>query len=244
MNAPALAGPRTVGDIPTLATIPWLGQPWAFLSHPGEYLLRGYRQHGPVFRTRLFGMNLVALLGPEANRQLLTTHRECFSHALGYAMVRKVLGDGLLFQDGAVHARNRTLMMPAFHQRAVHSYFELMQETAAAHAARWAGEARAPMYERFRQLTFEIMARLVLGLRGDLRLAELGALNDRLAKGSAAFLRVGWRWTTYGKGLLARDALRAYLRTVVAERRDAAPGDDALGLLMAARDEDLSLIHI
>ncbi|HSP95758.1 MAG TPA: cytochrome P450 [Candidatus Dormibacteraeota bacterium] len=237
MDAQALADARTVGDIPALATIPWLGQPWAFLSHPGEYLLRGYRQHGPVFRTRLFGMSLVALLGPEANRRLMVTHRDHFSHAMGYAMVRKVLGDGLLFQDGAVHARNRTLMTPAFHQRAINSYFDLMQATAAAHAARWTRTGRAPMYERFRQLTFEIMARLVLGLEGDLRLAELGALNHQLAKGSAAFLRVGWRWTTYGKGLRARDALRAYLRTVIAGRRGA-PGADALGLLMAARDVD------
>jgi cytochrome P450 len=236
ISAETLPDARPAAEIPALATIPWLGQPWAFLSHPGEYLLRGYRRHGPVFRTRLFGMDLVALLGPAANRCLMVTHRDRFSHAMGYAMVRKVLGDGLLFQDGAVHARNRTLMTPAFHQRAVNSYFDLMQATAAAHAARWAREGRAPMYERFRQLTFEIMARLVLGLEGDLRLAELGALNDQLAKGSAAFLRVGWRWTTYGRGLRARDALRAYLRTAIATRR-AAPGDDALGLLLAARDE-------
>lgn len=222
--------------IPTLTTVPWLGQPWAFLSHPGDYLLRGYRQHGPVFRTRLFGMSLIAALGPEANRQVLVTQRERFSHAIGYAMVRKVLGDGLLFQDGTEHARARTLMTPAFNQRGVLAYFDLMQATAAAHLAAWPAAGRAPMYERFRQLTFEIMARLVLGLEGDLRLAELGALNDQLAKGSAAFLRVGWRWTTYGKGLRARDALRAYLRTVIAERR-AAPGHDALGLLIAARDE-------
>ncbi len=237
MDAHAIVDARPVGDIPALATIPWLGQPWAFLSHPGEYLLRGYRQHGPVFRTRLFGMNLVALLGPEVNRRMMVTDRHHFSHAMGYAMVRKVLGDGLLFQDGDVHARNRRLMTPAFHQRAVNSYFAVMQDTAEAHAARWAREGRAPMYERYRQLTFEIMSRLVLGLEGDLRLAELGELNDRLAKGSAAFLRVGWRWTTYGKGLRARDALRAYLRTVIAARREA-PGEDALGLLMAARDED------
>lgn len=222
--------------IPTLTTIPWLGQPWAFLSHPGAYLLRGYRQHGPVFRTRLFGMNLVAVLGPEANRQVLVTGRHCFSHAQGYAMVRKVLGDGLLFQDGAAHARARGLMTPAFNQRGVLAYFDLMQATAAAHLAAWAGAGRAPMYDRFRQLTFAIMARLVLGLDGDLRLAELGALNDRLAKGSAAFLRVGWRWTTYGRGLRAGATLRAYLRGVIAARR-AAPGDDALGLLIAARDE-------
>ena len=122
-SAEAVADARAAEDIPALVTIPWLGQPWAFLSNPGAYLLRGYRQHGPVFRTRLFGMNLVALLGPEANRQLLVAQRDRFSHALGYAMVRKMLGDGLLFQDGAVHARNRALMTPAFHQRAVHAYF-------------------------------------------------------------------------------------------------------------------------
>lgn len=232
MNAEAMP----IAAVPSLATVPWLGQPWAFLSHPGEYLLRGYRQHGPVFRTRLFGMSLVAVLGPDANRRLLASHRDHFSHAVGYAMVRKVLGDGLLFQDGAVHARNRALMTPAFHQRAVHSYFDVMQRTAEAHVARWTRAGRGAMYERFRELTFEIMARLVLGLDGDLRLAELGALNDQLAKGSAAFLRVGWRWTTYGRGLRARDALRAYLRTVIAARRDA-PGADALGLLVAARDE-------
>jgi cytochrome P450 len=224
------------GSIPTLSTVPWLGQPWAFLSHPGEYLMRGYQQHGPVFRTRLFGMPLTAVLGPEANRQVLVSHRQCFSHAAGYAMVRKVLGDGLLFQDGAEHARARSLMTPAFNQRGVLAYFDLMQATAAAHIGRWAGAGRGSMYERFRQLTFEIMGRLVLGLDGDLRLAELGALNDQLAKGSAAFLRVGWRWTTYGRGLRARDALRAYLRTVIAARRET-PGDDALGLLIAARDE-------
>jgi cytochrome P450 len=236
MHAESESAARPISAMPALATLPWLGQPWAFLSHPGAYLLRGYQQHGPVFRTRLFGMELVALLGPEANRCLLATHREHFSHAMGYAMVRKVLGDGLLFQDGALHARNRALMTPAFHQRAVQSYFDVMHDTAAAHLARWTRAGQGSLYERFRQLTFEIMARLILGLEGDLRLAELGALNDRLAKGSAAFLRVGWRWTTYGRGLRARDELRAYLRRAIAARRDA-PGEDALGLLIAARDD-------
>ena len=41
-----------------------------------------------------------------------------------------------------------------------------------------------------------------------------------------------WRWTPYGKALHAREALRAYLRGVIRERRDQ-PGTDALGLLMA-----------
>src|SRR5438132_8242133 len=117
MNAETLSARACWRAIPAFRSIPWLGSPWAMLSHPGAYLLDGYRRLGPVFRFELMGMRLVALIGPEANRLIMVTQRECFSHALGYAFVRKVLGDGLLFQDGEVHRRNRTLMTPAFHQR-------------------------------------------------------------------------------------------------------------------------------
>jgi cytochrome P450 len=117
MNAePLPATTSTVNElraIPALPSLPWLGAPWAMLSHPGAYLLDGYRRLGPVFRFELMGMRMVALLGPEANRLIMVTHRERFSHTLGYAFVRKVLGDGLLFQDGEVHRQNRTLMTPA-----------------------------------------------------------------------------------------------------------------------------------
>ena len=232
-RASARSAPRA---IPRLRAIPWLGAPWSMLSHPGAYLLDGYRRLGPVFQFELMGMRMVALIGPEANRRIMVTQREHFSHALGYAFVRKVLGDGLLFQDGEVHRRNRALMTPAFHQRGVQQYFDVMSECAATHVARWAHEDHGSMYERFRHLTFDIMARLVLGVRTAVDIGRLGQLNDALAKGTVAFLRVGWSWTTFGKGLSARDALRAYLREVIRARRDV-PGTDALGLLMAARDE-------
>lgn len=227
---------RTVADLPVLPGLPWVGAPHALLAHPGAYLLRGVERFGPVFRVRLLGMTMVALIGPEANRFILVTARERFSHAMGYALVRQILGDGLLFQDGAVHRRNRTLMTPAFHQKGVERYFDVMVASAERHLARWAGEGPGAFHERFRQLTFEVMARLVLGVEGGLELERLGELNDRLARGAAAFLRVGWWWTTYGRGLRARDALRVYLRGVIRARREA-PGTDALGLLMAARDE-------
>jgi cytochrome P450 len=104
------------------------------------------------------------------------------------------------------------------------------------HVAAWADGRPGSMYERLRALTFEIMARLVLGMDGELALERLSRLNDDLAKGSAAFVRVGVPWTTYGRGLRARDELRRELRAVIRRRRDQ-PGSDALGLLMAARDE-------
>ncbi len=222
--------------IPELPTLPWLGAAFSLLSHPGRFLLEGYRRHGSVFRFRFFGREHVALIGAEANRLILADARECFSHARGYAEVTPLLGDGLLFQDGPVHARNRKLMTPAFHQRGVNRYFEVMRAAARAHVEQWASEGRGAMYDRFRRLTFEIMARLILGVRGDVEIERLSRLNDRLAGALTAFPRTSWGWTRYGRGVRARDELRAYLRGVVRARRDE-PGDDALGLLMAARDE-------
>jgi cytochrome P450 len=230
------AAPRAVRDLPGPASLPWLGSARAFLSHPGAFYLRSYDRFGPIFQTRLFGMRIVAMIGPEANRLILAEQRERFSHARGYEMVTEILGDGLLFQDGAVHRRNRTLMTPAFHGAGVQRYFTVMADLARAHVERWAREGPAPMYERFRHLTFEVAARLILGARGRVEIDALSHLNDLLGKGTTAFVRVRSRWTTYGRGFRARDELHAYLRGVIRERR-VDPGDDALGLLIAARDE-------
>ncbi len=236
--APAAgAASQDVSALPGPPAPPWIGNARAFFTNPGAFFLRCYREYGPIFQTRLFGTRVVVMIGPEANRTILAGQRERFSHALGYQMVTEILGDGLLFQDGAVHQRNRTLMTPAFHAAGVQRYFEVMADLARAHVERWAHTGGGRMYDRFRHLTFEIAARLILGARGAMEVAELSRINDRLAKGAAAFVRIGLPWTTYGRGLAARDALHRYLREVIRERRSA-PGDDALGLLIAARDAD------
>lgn len=222
--------------IPRHRGLPWLGAPREILSHPGRYLLEGYRRLGPVFRFQIFGMEMVALIGPDANRLVMTTHREKLSHAEGYRIVRDVLGDGLLFQDGEVHRRNRALMMPAFHQQGVQRYFDVMLEVTRAHLERWASERDGLALERFRDLTFEIMARLVLGVDAGLDLARLRQLNDELARGAIFFPRLDVPFTPYGKALRALDELKRHLRGVVRARREN-PSTDALGRLAAARDE-------
>jgi len=231
-----VTGLVNVKELPAPRGLPLLGHVREVLRHPGQFLLDGYHAHGPIFRLRVFGIEIVALLGPDANRLILAGSRECFSHAEGYAMTRAVLGDGLLFQDGVVHRRNRTLMTPAFHAKGVQRYFEEMTALAREHLSRWAAEGEGRMYERFRRLTFEIAARLILGCRGAVEVERVSELNDHLAKGTAAFLRWNVPFTTYGKGIRARDDLRAVLRDLIRERRTQ-PGDDSLGLLMQARDE-------
>ncbi|MBK7977909.1 MAG: cytochrome P450 [Deltaproteobacteria bacterium] len=111
-----------------------------------------------------------------------------------------------------------------------------MLEVTRAHLERWASERHGLALERFRDLTFEIMARLVLGVDAGLDLARLRQLNDELARGAIFFPRVDVPFTPYGKALRALDELKRQLRGVVRARRDT-PSTDALGRLIAARDE-------
>ena len=228
--------------IPEVRGLPLLGNAHRLLRDPGPFLLDAYRELGPVFRVRLFGMEMVALIGPDANREILVNQRLKFSNAEGYRIVTDLMGDGVLFQDGAVHKRNRKLMTPAFNHEGVARYFEVMHRASAEHAERWAREGHGSMLTRFRELTFEIMARLILGVRGTVELEHLSRLNVALGRGLTAFPRWNLPFLPYGRGLRARDELRGYLRGVVRSRREGEESEegvvDALGLLVAARDED------
>src|SRR5690242_12124089 len=70
---------------------------------------------GPVFRRIITngpraGMETVFLVGPEANRFVMHTHRDYFSHDLGWTpIVGEIMGKGLLNMDDPEHARHRKM---------------------------------------------------------------------------------------------------------------------------------------
>src|SRR5262245_50188787 len=89
------------------------------LTVPADYprvmpslLARMAQERGPIFRrTWGPGETLVYLVGPEANKLILNTHRECFSHDLGWTpIIGEFLGKGLLNTDDPLHAAHRKMM--------------------------------------------------------------------------------------------------------------------------------------
>src|ERR671933_2566092 len=77
-------------------------------------------EHGPILKHVVqsgpyAGEEFVYMVGPEANRFVLHTHRDHFSHHLGWApLIGESLGQGLLTMDGPEHARHRQMWNPAF----------------------------------------------------------------------------------------------------------------------------------
>lgn len=218
--------------------LPWIGETIAWVRDPLGFARERYERHGLVWRTHLMGRPCVTLLGPEANRFMLSTHMHLFSSRAGWGKpITSLIGNGLSLIDGAEHRRHRRMIQPAMHGAILARYFDIMRDLSVRHAAVWAQHGSVKLFDSFKHLSFDIAAALMLraGTEGETR--HLYELFDLFTRG--LFAPPAWRapGTPYARAWQAGQALRRQLRAIIAARRDE-PGDDILGMLLRARDEE------
>src|SRR5258708_17530736 len=73
------------------------------------------RTYGDIVAFRMGGEQLFLVNDPLLIRDVLVTHNRNFMKGRGLERSKRVLGEGLLTSEGAVHLRQRRLMQPAFH---------------------------------------------------------------------------------------------------------------------------------
>ncbi len=194
---------------------------------------------GPIFRRRLppgmaqhLGTDwVVYLIGPEANRFVLHTQREAFSHDRGWTpQIGEVFDRGLLNTDDPAHAAQRRMMNPAFAIAYMHRYLPLMRQVIAEYTADWVARGTVDIYDEMRKITFGIAAEALVGI-------HTGARADRLRTLFYTLLYGEFTEETLGDFMATREELRRLILSIIAERRQH-PTDDILGILVQARDED------
>ena len=105
---------------------PLIGETIGFIRDP-QFARKRQAQYGSLFKTRILGRPTAFFCGPEANEFLLSSHADSFSWRGGWpGTFKELLGESLFLQEGAEHKRNRRLLMPAFHGRALEGYFSVM----------------------------------------------------------------------------------------------------------------------
>lgn len=202
-----------IEDIPLVA----LGE--AYWADRGRALARLCTQHGPVFRARHLKTETLFLIGPDANRAVLATHRHAFSHERGW---RWLFGPGtgppnLLSMDPPEHDLHRRIVAPAFAPRQLPAHLPLIVEVVERRLARWAACEEVDAYEETRLIAFDLAARAFLGLRPGPELELARAVYLHGARGRAS-------------------GFTSLMRRIIAERRKRRI-EDAMGLLAGARDE-------
>lgn len=151
------------------------------------------------------------------------------------------LGANVTNTEDALWARQRKMMMPAYHGHSLEPWVGIIAEEGEALAHAWAGpRAVRDVLPETQRVALQIIVRSMVGNDPQAPLAELHAAAARALHDAQARSKLPiWVPTPANRrlagGVAAMDRI---LREAIARRRPwAQPGNDALGLLLQARDE-------
>jgi len=216
--------------------LPVIGDTLSFFRDR-DYAKKKHAQHGPVFKTRLLGNPTIFVKDREAN-QFVLSHENQYFQVTWPPSTRALLGDlSLALQTGNVHQNRRKLLAQAFMPRALSGYIDTVQAITERYSDRWAKLGELTWYPELRNYTLDVACKLLVGL-DDGSQTRLGHLFETWCEGLFS-IPLALPWTRFGKAKRCRTLLLEEIeQTIVARQQASDPGNDALSLLMQARDED------
>lgn len=227
---------RTVRDLPTIE------MPEDYPARMPEFLAEMATRHGPIFKRDWSPQqSIVYMVGPDANRFVLQTHRDHFSHDQGWTpVIGEILGKGLLNMDDPLHAVHRKMMNPAFTISYMERYLPIMRRVIAERAATWVEREYVDLYAEARKITFDVAAETLVGFRSGPELDRLREMFTQVLVGD--FDPATDTEESYWQRILGV-AMETHQRLLgmIEERRRAPAGagfNDILTTLVHARDDE------
>lgn len=232
-------------DIPTIRPPENLTQS----GHVGSFLAQTAIERGPLFRRKFRvgtpdEIEFLYMVGPEANRFVMHTHREHFSHDRGWTpIVGEWMGHGLLNMDPPEWTLHRRMMNPAFTSAYLAAYLPLMHAVIRRRTRDWAERGEIDLYRESREITFDVAATALAGFQTGAEVNQLRSLFYTLVVGPDLTVESWEQFLERRPRVIAE--LDSLLLPMIAERRrrlrgerDSSPTRDVLGMIVDARDDD------
>ncbi|MBJ8344054.1 cytochrome P450 [Antrihabitans sp. YC2-6] len=222
-----------------------------------DYLRRGevvgdelIERYGDTFTVCAPGSNLRAVVvsDPDLIKQIFTAKPDVLLGGKGVSPSAVIYGSGSMFvQEEPEHLRRRKMLTPGFNGSALQSYQDTIVDVAERAVARWPVGQPFSMLEAARELTLEIIMRVVFGIDDS---AELAAVAPRLERLLAYGVseQIVLRYLTrragtvrYWRGLnKATVEVHDVLQALIDRRRSQPESDrrDILALLMGSETAD------
>jgi cytochrome P450 len=221
----------------------------AWMTRPGAFMAAVHARYGDPATIRTYWTEepMVLFSGPDAVRAVFRLDPAIAPAGQSWEFLRPFAGPhSILLLDGEEHLRERRLMQGPFHGERMRAFAPMIAELARAELGSWRG--RVVALERMRELTLEIILRVVFGAREADELAGLRAvIEDALATVRSlpwvlamAVVRkdLGPR-SPWGRFRAAVERFDATLFELLARRRARPSYDDSmLSVLLDQRDEE------
>ena len=146
-----------------------------FSADPLNFLTTLARTYGDLVSYRTGGELIFFANHPQYSRDLLVTHNRNFTKSRGLERSKRLLGNGLLTSEGALHLRQRRLMQPAFHRDRIASYGRTMVAYADRMRRTWCNGAVLEVSQEMMRLTLSIAGKTLFDVDVESQAAEVGS---------------------------------------------------------------------
>ena len=201
-------------------------------------------RYGPIASSRVGRNRFYYVNDPAAIEDVLVTAGRSYQKGRGTQRLERLLGRGLLTNNGAAHLRQRRLVQPAFHRERIAGYAATMTARAEAFATALTPGATLAIDGAMARLTLGIAAETLFGANVDDQADTIGrALDTAMESFPISLSPIGelldhLPWVPIVRRFrAARAELDAIVYGLIAARRadpDPARGTDVLGMLLAA----------
>ncbi len=215
---------------------------------PLGFLLDGFHRCGDVVRYRVVSTRMYLLAHPDHVQHVLhDSHRNYDKNNLDYAILRRLMGNGLLTSEGALWRRQRKLMAPMFHRQRVAAFGSLIVDLTLNMLDRWQAMAKSgepfDVAAEMARLALAIVAKALFTADVSDEAEEIGRamtlLNRQMAEFSLLDLIPVIPLPRKRRSRVASDTLRRVVGKIVAERRRSFQrSEDLLSMLLDAQDAD------
>ena len=234
-------------DLPPGPSAPAIWQTIAWMTRPGAFLRGVHARFGDPATIRTYWTEepMVLFSSPDSVRAVFRLDPAIAPAGQSWEFLRPFAGaHSILLLDGEEHLRERRVMAGPFHGERMRAFAPMVAGLARAELATWRGRVLA--LERMRELTLQIILRVVFGARDDELAALRRAIDDTLATvrslpsllAMAVVRRDLGPRSPWGRFRMAVERFDGVLFELLARRR-AHPGadDSMLAVLLEQRDE-------
>ncbi len=154
------------------------GHFFKFRKRPTEFL-GDLAELGDVTFMRMYNHPSYFLNHPDLIRDLLITNHAKFHKGIALQRAKKLLGEGLLTNEGESHLKQRRMIQPAFHRARIAEYAKSMSFYAQRMADEWKDGAVLEVEKEMTRLTLQIVGKTLFNADVENDAAEVGeAMND------------------------------------------------------------------
>jgi cytochrome P450 len=215
--------------------LPWLGESLAIASNNHKFYKDRFAKYGPIFKTRLFGINFIVFSGPEAMHRF-ATDPAIERGGTDPLSVKQIFVKSLALIDGPEHRARKAVMLKGVqHRDSIERWLPRMQRIMSMTIAKWEKDGRGTVLPDLRVMSARLSGALFTGDESE---AHIDELNEILGWMREAFQTapIPIPGTKYGKAMKGRKRLQQLIIEAI-DRHRGGTYDDILTIMMAEAKE-------